>query len=122
MAQTVSFFELGGIADPNTERFLLPQSLQSNNRDIRAKQQKKALYKGIHKCLTCTQRENVYLYYWKGLSKSDIAARAGISCSAVCKSLRQSQKALGEFVALYMEIWDDVWQEWERESNEGLAK
>ena len=122
MAQTVSFFELSGIADPNTERFLLPQSLQSNNRDLRAKQRKKALHKGINKCLTPTQRENLYLYYWKGLNKSEIAARSGISCSAVCKSLQQSQKALGEFVKLYMEILDDIWTEWEQESNEGLAE
>lgn len=104
-------FSLDLFPDPQTEQHLLPPGWNRGDNTRRIRYCKKALHKGMRHYLSPAQRQQIGLYYGGRLSKSEIARRQGVSCSAVSKSLRTGQETLRSYVALYMEIFDTLEQD-----------
>ena|GEM_PF-833801 len=102
------------LPDWDTDPRLLPTSFRRTDNSRRVRHYKRAVKIAIKKCLTETQRQQLKMFYWQGLNKSEIAARQGKGCSAVTKSLRASENAIREFVEMYLDIYDKVEQEWLR--------
>lgn len=99
------------LEDPNTDPRLLPKGWKGGNNDRRIGQYKIALRKAIKICISTQQRRVIELYYWEGLSKSQIAEKLGLTRVAVCKSFEAAHLLIKGYVELHLSIYDDLERE-----------
>lgn len=99
------------LVDPRTHPFLLPHDLAYRDNSRRLRYAKRGLRIGMERCLTPAQREQLLLYYYQGVRKSDIARRQCSSCSSVSKSIKSGEAALRGYLELYMGIYDSLERE-----------
>lgn len=88
------------------DKRLLPGHLRTSDNTRRIEYYKKALRLGFKTQLSETQREYLNLFYGHRLTKTEIGKRHGIGSSSVCKIIKSAEKALREFIELYMQIYD----------------
>lgn len=97
--------------DPDTDIRLLPPALRRGDNSRRLMYCRRALREAMEQRLTPKQRENLELYYWKRMRKSDIALHQNSTCSAVTKSIETAHRLIREYVETYMRIYDSVEKE-----------
>ena len=92
--------------DPHTDNRLLPVGMQRRDNGGRLRHCRIAIGKAMQNCITEQQRKILKLHYFQGAKKIEIAKLLGLTPSAVTKSLRAGERALREYAAMYMEIYD----------------
>lgn len=63
---------------------------------------KRAVEAAICKCLTPTQKRRVDLYYFRGMTKTQIAKYDKTTCSTVSKSLGTARDSIRMFTDIYL--------------------
>lgn len=109
--QHVNEINLDYIPDPHTEAMLLPDCWAMHDNSRKISHYKRALQQAFQQCLTPKQQEQVRLYYQDGICKSDIARQQHSTCSAVSRSMHAAEQALKEYIELYMQIYNQLEQE-----------
>lgn len=89
---------------------MLPPHCRRSDNAARIGHYKRALRQALRR-VTPVQREQLELYYARGLSKAEIAERQGKGRPAVTKSMQAAEHAMREYIRLYMEIHDQIERE-----------
>ncbi len=102
-----------------SDKRLLPSHLRiggDNSQQLR--HLRLALRAALETRLTETQREQLRLFYCENMNKTDIGKLWGVGSSTVCKTIKNAENEIREYVELYMAICERVKRDLMREDDE----
>ncbi len=100
------------------DKRFLPPHLRASDNARRVLHYKVALRNALGTRISKTQREHLFMYYAKRLTKTQIGEFFGVGSSTICKSLKAAEENIREYVELYMQIYSMLEKEKFEEEDE----
>lgn len=102
----MSLLDLMHLADPSTDRRLLPPHLRGSDNAGRQSLTREALRFAMEECLSAEQREVLHRRYWQRKSLREIGADMGVTAPTVNKWIKASIQILRDRIHFFLRLYD----------------